>query len=156
MSRIFKKTPNNSKDLCCAFALFKFKRSRKDKLHNVDRTLVPLFAYFPAKFKTIFGRYFQRDSTFPRVVILSSVVHQASLSTKNGRGVNLLSSYISIYLIVLKLFQQLMFEGIRGSNYQGDIAIDEVSVEECKEGESARCFFLRTTSTSLFPIYWKC
>ena len=35
----------------------------------------------------------------------------------------------------MPLYLQVVFEGIRGKSWQGDIAIDEVKIENCGGGE---------------------
>ena len=37
------------------------------------------------------------------------------------------------------LYLQVIFEGIRGKSWQGDIAIDEVKIENCGGGGGGGC-----------------
>ena len=52
----------------------------------------------------------------------------------------------------MSLYLQIVFEGIRGKNWQGDIAIDEVKIESCGGGggggNGCGTFFFLLTSVS--------
>ena len=59
--------------------------------------------------------------------------HQPPIFIKTSR-VRKLPFYSNPFFILRSLYLQVIFEGIRGSNWQGDIAIDELKIINCDGG----------------------
>ena len=69
-----------------------------------------------------------------QILIQSWLCSPLAFCAKDRRHLRKVIFYFLFYFIICDFLHQLVFEGIRGSSYTGDAAIDNVELRECGAG----------------------